>query len=87
MVHAGCVFVVGIHRLGHECQDLLTLCDGMHVCTDYRPWLILSSKSFGEMESETMLTPREKSPLPKAQRRFEPVTLHHAGQRDQHNTD
>ena len=21
--------------LGHECQDLLSLCDGMHVCTDY----------------------------------------------------
>ena len=21
-------------RLGHECQDLLSPCDGMHVCTD-----------------------------------------------------
>ena len=21
-------------RLGHECQDLWSLCDGMHVCTD-----------------------------------------------------
>ena len=21
-------------RLGHECQDLLSTCDGMHVCTD-----------------------------------------------------
>ena len=21
-------------RLGHECQGLLSLCDGMHVCTD-----------------------------------------------------
>ena len=21
-------------HLGHECQDLLSLCDGMHVCTD-----------------------------------------------------
>ena len=21
-------------RLGHECQDLLSLCDEMHVCTD-----------------------------------------------------
>ena len=30
-----------------------------------------------------MLTPREKSPLPEAQRRVEPATLHHAGQRDQ----
>ena len=36
--------------------------------------------SFGRMESEPMLTPREKSPLPEAQRRIEPATLHHAGQ-------
>ena len=21
-------------RLGHECQDILSACDGMHVCTD-----------------------------------------------------
>ena len=29
MVHAGYVFAVG-----HECQDLLSQCDGMHTCTD-----------------------------------------------------
>ena len=34
-----------------------------------------------------MLTPREKSPLLEAQRRFEPTALHHAGQRAQHTTD
>ena len=28
-----------------------------------------------EMESEAMLTPREKAPLPEAQRRFEPMML------------
>ena len=33
------------------------------------------------MESEPMLTPREKSLLPQAQRRFEPATLHHERQR------
>ena len=31
-------------RLGHECQDLLSPCHGMHVCTDYRPRFILSSE-------------------------------------------
>ena len=40
------------------------------------------------MESETMLTtPRGKSPLPKAKRRFKPAMLHHPGQRAQHTTD
>ena len=34
-------------------------------------------KSFEVMESEPMLTPRETSHLPEAQRRFEPATLHH----------
>ena len=33
MVHAGCVFVAFTH-LGHECQDLWSPCDGMHVSTD-----------------------------------------------------
>ena len=44
-------------------------------------------KEFRGMEPETMLTPREKSPLPEAQRRVEPATLHHAGQRAQHTTN
>ena len=38
-------------------------------------------------KSEPMLTPREKSLLAEAQRRVEPATLHHAGQRAQHTTD
>ena len=33
------------------------------------------------MESEPIITPREKSPLLEAQMRVEPTTLHHAGQR------
>ena len=43
-------------------------------------------KEFKGMKSEPVLTPREKSPLPEAQRRVELVTLHHAGQRAQHTT-
>ena len=50
------------HR--HECQNLLSPCDGMHVCTDWTSVYTLIRKSFGVMESEPMLTPREKSPLP-----------------------
>ena len=32
---AVCVFLLpAFTRLGHDCQDLLRPCDGMHVCTD-----------------------------------------------------
>ena len=52
-------------RLGHERQDLLSPCDEMHVAQT-RPRFILSSEGvLGGMEFEPMLTPREKSPLPK----------------------
>ena len=34
MVHAGCVLLPTFTCLGHECQDPLSLCNGMHVCTD-----------------------------------------------------
>ena len=27
------VFLLPFTRLGHECQDLLSLCYGMHMCT------------------------------------------------------
>ena len=37
-LHGWCMLSVfslpAFTRLGHECQDLLSLCDGMHVCTD-----------------------------------------------------
>ena len=39
------------------------------------------------MESERMLTPKEKSPLVEAQRRVEPVMLHHTGQQAQQATN
>ena len=43
-------------------------------------------KEFEGMESEPMLTPREKSPLPEAQRRVEPATVGHPGLQAQHTT-
>ena len=59
-----------------------------NACTN-RPDLGLYSrpKEFWGMESDPMLTPREKSPLPEAQRRLKPMMLPHAGQRAQHTTD
>ena len=30
----GVFLLPAVTRLGHECQDLLCPCDGMHVCTD-----------------------------------------------------
>ena len=50
-------------RLGHECQDLLSPREGMHVCTDKTSVYTLIRKSFGGMESEPMLTPKDKSPV------------------------
>ena len=48
-------------NLAHKCQDLLSECDGMHVCTDLTSVYSLIWKSFMGMESEPILTPREKS--------------------------
>ena len=76
-------------RLGHECQDLLSPRDRMHVCTDCTSVYTLIRKRFWGMESEPMLAPRE-NPLYRKnppQRRIEPVMLHHAGQRAQHTTN
>ena len=74
-------------HLGHECQDLLSPSDEMHVCTEQTSVYTLIQKGFQEMESEPMLTPMEKSPLLETQKRVEPTKLHHAGQRIQHTTD
>ena len=30
----GVFLLLAFTHLGHECQDLLSLCDEMHVCTD-----------------------------------------------------
>ena len=67
--------------LGHECHDLLSLC----MSTQTRPQIILSkSSTFVGMELEPA---REKSPLPKAQRRVESAMLHHIGQPAQYTTN
>ena len=34
MVHAGCVLLLAFTHVGHECLDLLSPGNGMHVCTD-----------------------------------------------------
>ena len=54
-------------RLGHKCQDLLSPCDGMHVCTELDLGLYSYPKEFwgnGVRTHVPMLTPREKSPPP-----------------------
>ena len=58
----GVFLLAAFTRLGLKCQDLLCLCDGMRVCTDWISVYTLIQKSFGGMESEPMLTPR-KNPL------------------------
>ena len=60
----GVFLLLAFTRLGHEHQDLLSPCNGMHVYTDWTSLYSLIQKSFWGMESEPMLTPREKSPLP-----------------------
>ena len=60
----GVFLLLAFTCLGHECQDLLGPRDEMHVYTDYISVYTLIRKRVWEMESEPMLTPREKSPLP-----------------------
>ena len=47
-------------HLGHECQDLLSAWDGMHVCTDKTSLYNLIRKSFGGIESEPSTGSSEK---------------------------
>ena len=54
----GVFLLLAFTCLGHERQDLLSPCDEMHACTDYTSVYTLIRKSFGGMESESMLTPR-----------------------------
>ena len=59
---------------------------GVHVmecmCAQTRSRFILSSERVlgNGIKSKPMFVPWEKSPLPAAQRRLEPVMLHHTGQ-------
>ena len=75
-------------RLGHECQGLV---ESMrwNACVHRLDFDLYSypKEFFLGMESEPMLTSSVKSPLPEAQTRIEPATLHHARQRAQHTLD
>ena len=67
----GVFLLLAFTHVGHKCQDLLNPCDGMHMYTDLISVHTLMQKSSWGMESESMLTPREKYPLLEAQSRFE----------------
>ena len=49
-------------RLGHECQDLLNLCNGMHVCTDYTLVYTLIWKRFLRNGVRTHVNSKGKIP-------------------------
>ena len=75
-------------RLGHERQDLLSLCNGMHVCTDLS--LYSHPKEFGGNGVRTHFNSKRKilsTGKNCPQRRIEPKTLHQAGQWAQHTTN
>ena len=76
--------------LGHtgKCQDLLNPCDEIYVCTEQTSVYTLIRKSLWGMESEPLLTSREKSLLKYSpQRSIKLMTLHQAGQQAQHMTN
>ena len=51
-------------RLGRECRDLLSPCDGMHLCTDYtRPRFILLPEGVFRERSQNPCQPQGKNPL------------------------
>ena len=50
--------------LGHECQDLLSPCDGMRVCTDWTSVYTVIRKSLRERGQNLCELQGEKSPLP-----------------------
>ena len=65
MVHARCVFCCWHSPVWDMNVRIFWGCTMDRKCAQIRPRFILScEKSLGGMESEAMLTPREKSPLP-----------------------
>ena len=77
-------------RLGHERQNLLCPCDGMHVCTDQISVYTLIRKSFGGNGVRAHVNSKGKIPSTgkkSLQRRIEPTTLLKAGQRAHHTTN
>ena len=61
----GVFLLPALTRSGHEYQDLLSPCNGMHVCTGETMVYTLIRKSFGRTESEPMSTPRQPPPKKK----------------------
>ena len=59
----GVFLLAAFNHLGHENHDLLSLLDEMHRLKRVLVYTLIR-KSFGGMESESMLIPRGKSPLP-----------------------
>ena len=53
----GVFLLSAIYSLGHECQDLVSPCDGMHMCTDYTSVYTLIGKSFGEWSQKPCKLP------------------------------
>ena len=85
----GVFLLLAFTRLGHECQDLLSLCNRIHVCTNVPLIYTLIWKSFGGMESEPMLLTPKENPFYRKnspQRRIKPRALHQVGQWAQHTT-
>ena len=70
--------------LGHECQNLLSPCKGMHVCAQTR---LFSERVLGKGVRNHVNSRGKDSLNPESQRRVEPAMLHHSGQRAQHATD
>ena len=79
----GVFLLLAFIHLGHERQEPVQ----WNACV-HRLDLDLYShpKAFVGNGVRSYVDFKEKSPLPEAQRRVEPVTLHHAGQRAQHTT-
>ena len=50
-------------RLGQECQDLLSPCNGIHVCTDETSVYSLIRKTFGGSGVRTHVNSKGKDPL------------------------
>ena len=78
---------LGVRGLRHKSWSSYSWLKKNHNSMATIPDTTRIQKTYGGMESETMLTSRGKSPLLEAERRFEPVTQHHAGQGAQHTTD
>ena len=85
----GVFLLLAFTCLGHECQDLMSLCDGMNECR-LDLGLYSHSKEFWGNGVRTHVKSKEKIPSTwknSPQRRIKPTVLHQAGQQAQHTTN